>query len=169
MAFRRVERVSRMNGSLASTSPKGVSLSTASLVERSVLTTGPFPLTTSQSIPNAVSGVRMSEKKTHPSIPYSLTHWRLSSTAIAGVSDLCLNGIFSEYSLKEAMYRPACLMSHTGVRSTASPFASRSRMSWSVRGGRGSWGGRVKVGSVKMGREWQEAEVAQVEVIVAGV
>ena len=34
-----------------------------------------------------------------------------------------------EYSRKAVMYRPACLINQTGVRSTSSPRAARTRMS----------------------------------------
>jgi hypothetical protein len=49
--------------------------------------------------------------------------------AMEGVSDLSRKGYFVEYSRKAAMYLPACRMSHTGVRSTCSPLAARTRMS----------------------------------------
>lgn len=49
--------------------------------------------------------------------------------AMEGVSDLSRKGYLVEYSRNAAMYLPACRMSHTGVRSTCSPLAARTRMS----------------------------------------
>ena len=84
------------------------------------------------STPSAGSGVRMSENMMMPSTPKALQGCRESSTAISGVSERMRNGYLSEYARNSAMYRPACRISHTGVRDTSSPRAHRSRMSWSA-------------------------------------
>lgn len=126
---------------------------------------GPFPFTTSNSIPRAGRGVKISLNMMTPSGLKALHGCRDSSIAIPGVSDLTRNGYLSEY-LQEfswtisarsqsflidngkqdffcalalsswlsasiclqqykphlrnsAIYLPACLISHTGVRSAS--------------------------------------------------
>ena len=64
-----------------------------------------------------------------PSTPKARHGCSESSMAISGVSERSRNGILFEYSRNAGWYRPACRISHTGVRSTASPLAARSRMS----------------------------------------
>ena len=79
--------------------PSSVRASIPALVLKSVVTCGPFPLTTSHSTPMAVKGVKMSLNMMQPSKPYLFTHCRLSSIATDGVSLLVLKGITSLYSL----------------------------------------------------------------------
>jgi uroporphyrinogen decarboxylase len=55
-----------------------------------------------------------------------------NSMAISGVSDRWRKGYFSEYALNSAMYLPACLINHTGGRSTSSPRAALKRIGSSL-------------------------------------
>ena len=80
---------------------------------------GPFPRMTSNSMPSAGSGVRISLKKMTPSVLNARHGCSESSIAISGVSERWRKGYFSEYSRKAAMYRPAWRMSQTGVRSVS--------------------------------------------------
>mmetsp|Transcript_11333 Transcript_11333/g.16888 ORF Transcript_11333/g.16888 Transcript_11333/m.16888 type:complete len:259 (+) Transcript_11333:577-1353(+) len=130
-AVERRVKISRMKGSFSSKSTCSGSdrLDTSSSVRISVLMTGPVPLITSKSMPSVGSGVRISENIIMPSMPYARWHCRLSSTAMSGVSDRSRKGYLFEYSRKAAIYLPACLISHTGVLSTTSPLAARTKIS----------------------------------------
>ena len=130
----------RMKGSFVSGSSSGFSAATSAAVRSGEGMTGPLPRTTSNSTPIAGSGVRMSENMITPSTPNARHGCSESSVAISGVSERSRNSILVEYSRKADMYRPACRISHTGVRSTVSPRAARSRMSCSlVAGGLGAF------------------------------
>ena len=118
-AYLMVDRISWMKGRLLLGSSSGFSCLTCSMLRRGVSMRGPLPLMTSNSTPSAGRGVKMSLKKMMPSVLNARHGWSDSSMAISGVSDRILKGYLSEYSLKAAMYLPACLMSHTGVRSTS--------------------------------------------------
>ena len=65
----------------------------------------------------------MSENMMTPSVPNARHGCRESAVAISGVSERSRNSILVEYSRKADIYRPACRISQTGVRSTVSPFA----------------------------------------------
>mmetsp|Transcript_23321 Transcript_23321/g.54204 ORF Transcript_23321/g.54204 Transcript_23321/m.54204 type:complete len:232 (+) Transcript_23321:915-1610(+) len=128
-SFFSAPRVSRMKGVLLSGSSMGVSFLTWSIDRMGVSITGPVPLMTSNSTPMEGRGVRMSENMMMPSVPNARKGCMDSSMAISGVSDLMRKGYLFEYALKSFMYLPACLISHTGVRSASSPFATLNRIS----------------------------------------
>ena len=144
-----------MNGSFASGSSSGVSAATSAAVRSGEGMTGPEPRTTSKSTPIAGSGVRMSENMITPSTPYWRHGCSESSVAISGVSERLRNSTVVEYSRKACIYRPAWRISHTGVRSTASPRAARSRMSCSaVAGGLGALRSSSAVSDLAMATAW---------------
>ena len=67
----------------------------------------------------------MSEKRITPSTPYARKGWREISSAASGISDRSRNvGYFATRSLYTFMWRPACRIIQTGVRSTFSPRAA---------------------------------------------
>ena len=98
-------RISPTKG-IFSRNVSGAGISTAlsrSTLSIGVSMTGPLPRTTSNSMPKAGSGVRMSLKKITPSVPYACHGCRDSLMAISGVSDRWRKGYFSEYSRNAAM------------------------------------------------------------------
>lgn len=72
-----------------------------------------------------------------PSVWYARQGCRLSSIAMLAVSERSRKPMRSLYSRKAAMYRPACRISHTGVRSASA------RSGWR---GAGGWAGRLRLG-----------------------
>jgi hypothetical protein len=64
---------------------------------------GPLPLMTSNSMPRAGRGVRMSENMMTPSVWKERKGCRDSSMAMEEVSERCLKGMRSEYLRKSAM------------------------------------------------------------------
>eukprot|EP00967_Tisochrysis_lutea_P144798 scaffold270947_cov30-Tisochrysis_lutea.AAC.4 len=131
VSWRSAPRVSATKGSLAAGSPSSVMAFTSAIVRSGEVITGPEPLMTSNSTPSAGRGVRMSLNMITPSTPNACHGCRLSSMAISGVSERIRKGYLSDIARNAFMYRPACRMSQTGVRSTGSPRAARSKMSWS--------------------------------------
>mmetsp|Transcript_151417 Transcript_151417/g.282289 ORF Transcript_151417/g.282289 Transcript_151417/m.282289 type:complete len:257 (-) Transcript_151417:160-930(-) len=79
-----------------------------------------------KSTPIAGSGVRMSEKRITPSVPYASHGCSDTSLETSGISERSRNvGYFSVSARYAAMCRPACRIIQTGVRSTVSPRAAR--------------------------------------------
>mmetsp|Transcript_17793 Transcript_17793/g.58121 ORF Transcript_17793/g.58121 Transcript_17793/m.58121 type:complete len:226 (-) Transcript_17793:5-682(-) len=126
---RSARSVSATKGSLTDGSPSSVMALTSAIERSGVVITGPDPLITSNSMPRAGSGVRMSLNMMTPSTPNACHGCRLSSIAISGVSERMRNGYLSDMARKSFMYRPACRISQTGARSTGSPPAAPRRMS----------------------------------------
>jgi hypothetical protein len=96
MVERMEERVSWMKGSEAAGSAIGFSARTSSMLRTGFMIAGPFPLITSNSMPNAGSGVNMSEKKMTASVPNALHGCSDSSIAISGVSERWRKAYLSE-------------------------------------------------------------------------
>lgn len=76
---------------------------------------GPFPLTTSNSMPSAGRGVRMSENMMTPSGLNALQGCRDSSMAISEVSDRSLKPILSEYLQRKDTKTQSCLLGKRAV------------------------------------------------------
>ena len=98
------------------------------------------------STPMAGSGVRMSENNITPSTPYARKGWSEISSAASGISDRSRNvGYLATRSLYTFMWRPACLIIHTGVRSTFSPRAAcvNGTVSYSIAATSHRWRGEV--------------------------
>ena len=92
-----------MNGSLVFGSWNGVIARTSAIVRSGEEMTGPSPRTTSNSMPIAGSGVRMSENMMTPSVPNAFHGCSESSVAISAVSERLRNSILVENSRKERM------------------------------------------------------------------
>ena len=106
ISFRSVLKISRTNGNCESGSSSCFIALTSSIV-RTGVTTGPFPFTTSNSIPNAGNGVKISLNMITPS-GLNARHGCIdSSMAISGVSLRCLNPYLVLYARNSAMYLPA--------------------------------------------------------------
>eukprot|EP00966_Prymnesium_polylepis_P124419 2877264-Prymnesium_polylepis.2 len=80
----RSPRIVLMNGSFESGSLSGVSAATSAIVRSGEEMTGPLPRTTSNSMPIAGSGVRMSENMMTPSTPNARHGCSESSIAMSG-------------------------------------------------------------------------------------
>lgn len=129
---RNAVKIGPKKGTCVATSCIGFNASMSARDRNGLRIFGPFFSTMVKSTPKAGNGVKMSLNMITPSTPNDRHGCNDNSIAISGVSDRCRNGYFSLYCRKSAMYRPACRINHTGVRSTFSPLYARTKMSASA-------------------------------------
>src|SRR5580692_12285477 len=98
--------------------------------------TGPSPFANSNDAPMGSSGKRMSANKMAASTP-SRRGCSVTSSARSGVLQMSRSVCFSRSLRYSGMYRPACLMNQTGVRSTRSRRQARRKRSFTLGAGPG--------------------------------